>query len=93
LGVLGVNLIHGAFYRRKGPAYLIAALPDELSGERGEIDRIKFSGPAFSGIDNQLMSLQPARPPARPIAAEPQAKGPGARIRFIPDTQTDGGKG
>src|SRR6516162_7455491 len=58
LGVLGVNLIHGAFYRQKDPADLIAALPDELSRERVEIDMIKFSGPAFPGIDNRLMSLQ-----------------------------------
>jgi hypothetical protein len=58
LGVLGVNLIHGAFYQRKNPADLIAALLDELSRERVEIDMIKFSGPAFPGIDNRLMSLQ-----------------------------------
>lgn len=58
LGVLGVNLIHGAFYRRKDPADLIAGLLDELSRERVEIDMIKFCGPAFPGIDNRLMSLQ-----------------------------------
>ncbi len=58
LGVLGVNLIHGAFYLRQDPADLIAALLDELSRERVEIDMIKFSGPAFPGIDNRLMSLQ-----------------------------------
>jgi len=58
LGVLGVNLIHGSFYRRKDPADLIAALLDELSRERVEIDMIKFSGLAFPGIDNRLMSLQ-----------------------------------
>jgi hypothetical protein len=58
LGVLGVNLIHGAFYRRDDPADLIAALLDELTSERVEIDMIKFSGPAFPGIDNRLMSLQ-----------------------------------
>jgi hypothetical protein len=58
LGVLGVNLIHGAFYRWKDPADLLAALLDELSRERVEIDMVKFSGPAFPGIDNRLMSLQ-----------------------------------
>ena len=58
LGVLGVNLIHGAFYRRQDLADLIAGLLDELSRERVEIDVIKFSGPAFAGIDNRLMSLQ-----------------------------------
>jgi hypothetical protein len=42
LGVLGVNLIHGAFYRWKAPADLIAGLLDELSRERVEIDRIKL---------------------------------------------------
>jgi hypothetical protein len=58
LGVLGVNLIHGAFYRQTAPAELIAGLADELSRERVEIDMIKFSGPGFPGIDNRLMSLQ-----------------------------------
>ncbi len=31
LGVLGVNLIYGAFFRREDPADLIASLMDELS--------------------------------------------------------------
>ena len=58
LGVLGVNLIHGAFFLHDKPLDLIAGLMDDLSRERIEIDMIKFSGPAFAGIDNRLMSLQ-----------------------------------
>ena len=58
LGVLGVNLIYGAFYRRKDPADLIASLMDDLSRERIDLDMIKLSGPAFPGVDNRLMSLQ-----------------------------------
>ena len=58
LGILGVNLIHGAFFRRDDPAELIASLMDELSRERIEIDMIKLSGPAFQNVDNRLMSLQ-----------------------------------
>src|SRR5215831_9500134 len=58
LGVLGVNLIYGAFYRRKDPADLIASLIDELSRERIDLDLIKLSGPAFPGVDNRLMSLE-----------------------------------
>src|SRR5688500_2505554 len=63
LGILGVNLIHGAFYHGRGggggdPARLIAGLMDGLSRERVEIDMIKFSGPAFAAVDNRLMSLQ-----------------------------------
>ncbi len=57
LGVLGVNLIYAAFYRRN-PVALIGSLMDELSRERIELDMIKFSGPAFAGVDNRLMSLQ-----------------------------------
>jgi hypothetical protein len=58
LGVLGVNLIYGAFYRRKDPGDLIASLLDDLSRERIDLDMIKVSGPAFPGVDNRLLSLQ-----------------------------------
>jgi hypothetical protein len=58
LGIVGVNLIYGAFYNRDNPEILIASLLDDLSRERIEIDMIRFSGPAFAGIDNRLMSLQ-----------------------------------
>ena len=58
VGILGVNLIHGAFYLNDRPAELISKLMDGLSRVRLEIDMIKFSGPAFAGVDNRLMSLQ-----------------------------------
>jgi len=58
LGVLGVNLIHGAFFHHEKPLDLIATLMDELSRDRVEIDMIKFSGPAFRSVDNRLMSLE-----------------------------------
>ena len=58
LGILGVNLIHGAFNEHPDPAKLITSLMNELSRDRMEVDMIKFSGPAFAGVDNRLMSLQ-----------------------------------
>ena len=58
LGAVGVNLIYGAFFIYDAPERLIASLLDELSRERVEIDMVKFSGPAFAGVDNRLMSLQ-----------------------------------
>src|SRR5207248_2254430 len=58
LGILGVNLIHGAFFRRGDPASSVASLTEELSRERVEIDMIKVSGPAFPNADNRLTSLQ-----------------------------------
>jgi len=58
LGLVGVNLIYGAFYSADDPTHLIASLMDDLSRRRVEIDMIKFSGPAFAQVDNRLMSLQ-----------------------------------
>jgi len=58
LGIIGVNLIHGAFYLHGGPAKLVASLMDDLTRARIEVDMIKFSGPRFAGLDNRLMALQ-----------------------------------
>jgi hypothetical protein len=58
LGVIGVNLIYGAFYLHTDPVKLIASLLDGLSTARIEVDMIKFIGPYFRNIDNRLMSLQ-----------------------------------
>ncbi|HTP59381.1 MAG TPA: TonB-dependent receptor [Spirochaetia bacterium] len=58
LGLLGVNLIYGAFYSSDTPEALIGSLMDELTRDRMEVDMLKFSGPAFRAVDNRLMSLQ-----------------------------------
>ena len=58
LGIMGVNLIYGAFYYFKKPEILIGSLMDDLTRDRIEVDMIQFSGPAFAGVDNRLMSLQ-----------------------------------
>ncbi len=57
LGVIGVNLLYGAFYYHQ-PEKLISSLQENLSPGRIEVDMIKFSGPTFHGVDNRLMSLQ-----------------------------------
>jgi len=58
LGMLGVNLIHAAFYDHQKPEALIGSLMDGLTRDRMEVDMIKFSGKAFETLDNRLMSLQ-----------------------------------
>ncbi len=58
LGIIGVNLVYGAFYLRQDPAAFIKSLLDELSLERIEVDMIDFSGPAMQGIDDRLMALK-----------------------------------
>jgi hypothetical protein len=57
LGVIGVNLLYGAFYYSE-PEKLISSLQENLVPGRIEVDMIKFSGAAFKGVDNRLMSLQ-----------------------------------
>ncbi|WP_438972531.1 TonB-dependent receptor [Polaribacter sp.] len=58
LGVLGVNLIYGAFYLNDNPKELIKSFYDNLGNHQLEIDMINFSGPRFMYVDNRLMSLQ-----------------------------------
>jgi hypothetical protein len=57
LGIVGVNLIYGAFYYRADPKRLIESLRDNLAIDRIEIDMLRFAGPSFEGVDNRLMSL------------------------------------
>ena len=58
LGLIGVNLAHGANYLHHDPPALIASLMDGLTNDRVEVDMIEFSGPGFAGVDNRLMSLK-----------------------------------
>ncbi|MGB2483009.1 MAG: TonB-dependent receptor [Flavobacteriaceae bacterium] len=58
LGILGTNLIYGAFYKYNVPKKLLRYLYDHLDKDQIEIDTINFSGPAFENVDNRLMSLE-----------------------------------
>ncbi|MDT0641407.1 TonB-dependent receptor [Zunongwangia sp. F363] len=57
LGILGVNLIYGAYYFHDDPVYLLNSLYDHLNSFKIEIDMINFTGPTFKNVDNRLMSL------------------------------------
>src|SRR5450432_1490098 len=58
LGIVGVNLLHGAFFLSNEPELLIESLLDGLTTQRIEIDMIDFSGIEFRQVDNRLMSLK-----------------------------------
>jgi hypothetical protein len=57
LGMLGANLIYGAFYLNDSPKDLLRSLYDNIDKDLIEIDMVDFSGPRFMYVDNRLMSL------------------------------------
>ncbi|QJE96373.1 TonB-dependent receptor [Luteolibacter luteus] len=58
LGVVGVNLLYGAFFLHHEPDLLIESLLDKLTTGRIEIDVIEFRGIEFRSVDNRLVSLK-----------------------------------
>jgi hypothetical protein len=61
LGILGINLIHGAFFHHDYPEWIVEGLADGLGSERIEVDLIHFSGPYFEDVENRLMNLHLVR--------------------------------
>ena len=58
IGVLGVNLIYGAYFHADEPEKLMRSLLDNLKWGRLEINLVEFSGPKFGEVDNRLMALE-----------------------------------
>ncbi len=84
LGILGVNLVHGALYQHQDPEALIVSLADNFTADHVEIDMIDFSGPAFEGVDNRLMALklvQHGRTHAALFTADGEVAPPGDVLR------------
>ncbi len=61
VGILGVNLVYGAFNYALDAEQLIKSLLDNLGPERVEIDFIHFRGPSFHSLDNRIANLQLVR--------------------------------
>ncbi|MEI6861938.1 MAG: TonB-dependent receptor, partial [Verrucomicrobiota bacterium] len=61
LGIVGTNLLYGAFYYHHEPGRLVESLLDNVGADRVEVDMLKFSGPAFQDVDNRLMALHLVR--------------------------------
>jgi hypothetical protein len=57
IGILGVNLIHAAYYQRTDVETFLSGLYDDLSIDRIEIDVIEFNGPAFLNQDARSWCL------------------------------------
>ncbi|KAK9917589.1 hypothetical protein WJX75_006149 [Coccomyxa subellipsoidea] len=58
VGVLGINLIHAAFYMGGDTGAIISSLLNELTRARIEVDLISFQGPTFRHVDNRVAALR-----------------------------------
>jgi hypothetical protein len=58
LGVLGVNLMHLAFFPAETAEGRISSLIHSLNTRRVEVNYISFSGPDVQHLDNRLMCLE-----------------------------------
>src|SRR5712672_155988 len=58
LGIVGVNLLYGAFFLHHKPDLMLESLLDNLTTDRIEIDMVEFSGIEFRHVDNRVMSLK-----------------------------------
>jgi len=58
LGIVGVNLLHAAFFQHHEPETLVESLLDRLTTGRIEIDMIELKGIEFRSVDNRLMALK-----------------------------------
>lgn len=61
LGILGVNLVHAAFFERGKRGRILEALFGGLSLERIEIDFVELSGPAFERADEGAIGVELVR--------------------------------
>ena len=58
IGMLGVNLVYGAFHKTRNPDDFIASLIDGIGLQRIEVDMIEFNGPNFEQFDNRILCLK-----------------------------------
>lgn len=57
LGVVGVNLLHSAFFATRDPEKIMLQLIDDIDKHKFEIDMIRFTGPTYKDVDSRLMCL------------------------------------
>ena len=61
LGILGVNLIHAAFYSTDDIDEFLTNLVHRIPRDRVEIDMLRASGPDLSKLDNRILALSLVR--------------------------------
>lgn len=56
IGILGTNMIYGAYHYYNDPEKLVQSMVDGVH-DRVQIDMIKLSGPDFEDLDQRMLSL------------------------------------
>lgn len=57
LGILGVNLIHAAYFGSSNHDEFLNNLVQRIPRDRVEIDMLRVSGPDFENLDNRILAL------------------------------------
>lgn len=58
LGIIGVNLIYGAFFYKNDLTRFVESLEDNIGQGRMEVDMLEFQGPDFKDVNNRILSLK-----------------------------------
>ncbi len=58
IGILGVNLVFGAFNHSQNPDEFISSLAEDIGIDRIEVDMMEFNGPEFESLDNRILCLK-----------------------------------
>lgn len=58
LGIVGVNLLYGAFFLHHKPDQIVEGLRDAVGTARVQIDMIEFNGIEFRHVDNRLTAVK-----------------------------------
>ncbi|MDO9183320.1 MAG: hypothetical protein Q7U04_12980 [Bacteriovorax sp.] len=58
IGLLGVNLVYAVYHDVSDRENFVSGLMDGLTTSRVQIDMIRVSGEAFSGVDSRLLCLE-----------------------------------
>jgi len=57
IGIVGVNLLHAAYFYSDNPQKLVESLTDGLDRDGIEVDMIRSTGPMYDRYDSKLLSL------------------------------------
>jgi hypothetical protein len=83
VGILGVNLIYGAFYYSHDIEHFLSTLQDGLRHGRIEVDYLEARGPGFEKLDHRLVAISLLRHELAPAVLFDSAETPTPATEFF----------